>query len=339
MTMRAVVYHGADKPLQVSEVQVPEPGPGQLLLKVDACGICGSDLHAYQYGLLPVGMVFGHEFAGTVVTVGAGAEEGWKPDDRATSIGALFCGTCDACRGSRPDSCEQLRLIGFATPGAYAQYVVVQAAASIKLPPGLDATHGALVEPLAVGLAAYRDARLDPGGNVLVIGAGVIGISVVKWARFFGAGHVGISDLEPARLARARAAGATAAINARDCADPVAAFRTATGSAPDAIVECVGRPILQKLIEAANPGAHIVAVGATMEPEPIISVAAAQKRLRITFSFGYSPDDFRFIVRMIDEGRMTVDSLVTRSVSLDEVPEAFASLQRPNDHCKVMIRP
>ena len=339
MTMRAVVFQGADKPLQVSEIPVPAPGPGQLLLKVEACGICGSDLHAFQHGLPPVGMVFGHEFAGTVAAVGAGAEQDWKRGDRATSIGALFCGTCDACRRGRPDCCEQPGLIGFTTNGAYAEYVITQAAASIKLPEGLSSSRGALVEPLAVGLAAYRDARLNLGGNVLVIGAGVIGIAVVKWARFFGAGHVGISDLEAARLVRARVAGATVEINARECADPVAAFRKATGSAPDAIVECVGRPILQKLIEASPPGAHIVAVGATMEPEPIVSVVAAQKKLRLTFSFGYTLDDFQFIVRMIDEERMSVDGLVTRSVSLDEVPEAFGALLQPNDHCKVMIRP
>lgn len=337
--MKAVAFESADKALAVQELPIPEPGPGQLLLKVAACGICGSDLHAYQASQSPHGTVFGHEFSGEVAAVGDGVTD-WQVGDRAISLGAMFCGQCASCQHGLFAQCENLELIGFTRQGAYAEYVVTQAAASTRIPDDIDYPQAALVEPLAVGLAAFRDCQLPLGGNVLIIGAGIIGMTVLKWARFFGAENVVISDLDEARMARARQAGATAVIDAGDHPDPVQAFGQATGAAPDAIVECVGRPMLQQLIDAAPPtGTHIVAVGAAMEPEPITSLAAAQKKIRMTFSFGYTLEDFQFILRILDSGRVRIDELITRSVSLDEVPDAFAGLMQPNGHCKIMIEP
>lgn len=337
--MKAVVYHGNTSPLSVEEMPVPEPGPGQLLLRVGACGICGSDLHAYQASLAPEGNVFGHEFSGEVVALGEGIAEDWQVGDRATALGAIVCGHCPKCQQGLLDQCENLEMIGFSRPGAYAEYVVAQAAASVKLPESMSHPQAALVEPLAVGLAAYRDCQLPLGGNVLVIGAGIIGIAVVKWARFFGAGHVAISDLDAARLDRARLVGATTTISAREYSDAVRAFCDSTGEEPHVIVECVGRPMLQHLVDTAPHGAHIVSVGAAMEPDSIAPWAASVKKIRMTFSFGYTLEDFQFIVRMIDARRMDTDGLITRSINLDEVPETFAGLMEPNSHCKIVIEP
>jgi (R,R)-butanediol dehydrogenase/meso-butanediol dehydrogenase/diacetyl reductase len=337
--MKAVAYHSNDKPLSIEDIPVPEPGPGQLLLKVSACGICGSDLHAYQAGLAPEGNVFGHEFAGEVAAVGEGAGEDWQPGDRATSVGVIVCGQCPKCTLGMMDQCEKIELIGFSRHGAYAEYVITQAASSVKIPDGIPWSQAALVEPLAVGLAAYRDCQLALGGNVLILGAGIIGITVVKWARFFGAEHVAISDLDSARLQRAERVGATASINAADQADAVQAFRDSTGVEPDVIVECVGRPMLQHLVDTAPHGAHIVSVGASMEQDSIAPWTAAAKKIRLTFSFGYTPEDFQFILRMMEGGRLDTDHLITRRISLHQVPEAFAGLLEPNDHCKIMIEP
>jgi (R,R)-butanediol dehydrogenase/meso-butanediol dehydrogenase/diacetyl reductase len=336
--MKAVAFEGAEKALAVHDIPMPEPGPGQLMLKVKACGICGSDLHAYQVALPPEGNVFGHEFSGEVAAVGEGVTD-WQVGDRTISLGAMFCGQCASCQQGLFDQCENLELIGFTRHGAYAEYVITQAATSTRIPQAIDYPQAALVEPLAVGLAAFRDCQLPLGGNVLIIGAGIIGVTVLKWARFFGAENVVISDLDEARLARAELAGATSVIDAGDNPDPVQAFKHATGTVPDVIVECVGRPMLQQLIDAAPIGTHIVAVGAAMEAESISSVAAAQKKIRMTFSFGYTLEDFQFILRILDAGRVRTDGLITQSVSLDEVPEAFAGLMRPNGHCKIMIEP
>lgn len=337
--MRAVTFEGADELLKLQDIPRPEPGSDQLLLKVKACGICGSDLHAYQTAMSPVGNVFGHEFAGEVVAVGPNVTGDWNIGDRAVSLGAITCGDCEKCKAGQPDECDALQLIGFNTPGAYAEYVIAQASNSTKIPDGIADEQAALVEPLAVGLAAFRDCQLSLGGNILIIGAGVIGITVAKWARFFGAGHIGISDLETARLERASKAGATHTINASECSNPVQAFLEATGAVPEVIVECVGRPMLQQLIDIAPRGVHIVAVGATMEPEQVLSAAAAQKKIRMTFSFGYGLEDFDFIIRMLDSGRLESHGLITQKVSLDQVPQTFASLLKANEHCKIMIEP
>lgn len=336
--MKAVTYLGPDQPLVLSDMPRPEPGPGELLLKVKACGICGSDLHAYQAGVVPEGMVFGHEFVGEVAGIGEGVDD-WRQGDRATALGALVCGQCAYCQAGRVEECEQIRLIGFSHPGAYAEYVLCQAAASARIPGKVTDAQAALVEPLAVGLAAFRDCQLPLAGNVLVIGAGVIGIAVAKWARFFGAEHVGVSDLDSARLERAGKVGATLTIDARQHADAVQAFRDKTGVSPDVIVECVGRPMLQQLVDVAPRGAHIVSVGAAMEPDSIAPHVAAAKKVRLTFSFGYALEDFQFIIRMIESGRVSTEHLVSRSVALEETPGAFASLLSPNSECKVIIKP
>lgn len=337
--MRAITYHSPTEALTLQELPTPEPGPGQMLLKVQACGICGSDLHAYQAGLVDQGNVFGHEFAGEVVAIGTAVAGDWQIGDRANSVGAITCGHCNSCLRGDLEHCQSIELIGFSRMGAYAEYVVVQATGCTRLPDTMDDQQAALVEPLAVGLAAFRDCQLPLGGNILVIGAGIIGMTVIKWARFFGAEHAVIADLDDERLNRATLAGASATINASSQADPVQGFRDATGVEPDVIVECVGRPLLQSLIEAAPAGAHIVSVGAAMEAEHIVSWVAAEKKIRMTFSFGYSVEDFGFITRMIAAGRMNTDELVTRSISLEQVPMVFAELLRPNQQCKVMIEP
>lgn len=337
--MRAIQYHGSQQPLVLNEIPAPEPGSGQMLLRVEACGICGSDLHAYQAAHSSHGTVFGHEFAGEVVATGPGADEHWSVGDRAISLGALSCRQCEACMTGRFADCQQPELIGFSRDGAYAEYVIVQAANCIHVPEGLSPGQAALVEPFAVGLAALRDAKMPLASNVLVVGAGIIGITALKWARFFGAEHIGVSDLAPVRLQRALDCGATVAIDARETSDPVQAFVAATGTEPQVIIECTGRPILQQLIEAAPRNAHLVVVGAGMEPEPIVSVVASQKKLKMTFSFGYTLEDFAFIIRMIDRGRIDAEGLITATVTLEQAPGMFAELLGPNDHCKVMITP
>lgn len=337
--MKAIAYNGNSNPLSVEDLPIPEPGPGELLLKVNACGICGSDLHAYQASIVPEGNVFGHEFSGEVAALGEGVGDEWQVGDRATALPSIVCGHCNQCAQGKIGQCENPEVTGFSRHGAYAEYVITQALASVKVPEGLSDAQAALVEPLAVGLAAFRDCQLPLGGNVLVIGAGIIGMTVVKWARFFGAEHVAISDMDSTRLERAGNIGATLTINVNDSPDAVQAFRDSTGTEPDVIVECVGRPMLQQLLDTAPYAAHIVSVGAAMEPDSIVPVVAAQKKIRMTFSFGYSIEDFQFITRILDSGRMSTDELISQSITLDEVPDAFAGLMKPNGHSKIMIEP
>ena len=338
--MKAIVYKGPDHALQLEDVAMPTAEPGGLVFKVHACGICASDLHAAETGFCPEGVVFGHEYAGEVVAVGPGVS-GWSVGDRMIAVPGRPCGTCDACQAGRYPDCTGFVLQGFdpRMPGAYAEYATAMAGLATKIPASLDAREAATVEPLAVGLGAYRAAAVPMGASILVIGAGVIGLAVAKWARFFGAADIGISEMVPARLQRARDMGIAVTIDAAACPNPVADFERQTGRSPSVIFECVGRPILHKLIEMAPASAQLVLVGTGMQPENFTVLSAALKRLRMSFAFGYDPAEFPFVLRMLGERRINCEGLVSDTVALAEVPAMFRRLQQPNDHCKVLITP
>ena len=206
--MKAMQFVEVGRPLQLAEVPRPAAFPGGLVFKVKACGICGSDLHAVEVpGLLQPGSVLGHEYSGEVVEVGPGCE-GWKIGDRLTAVPARPCGECPECRAGLHAQCSQIIAQGFdpRMPGAFAEYSTCMAGLAIKISDALSDHEAATIEPLAVGLNAWRTAKVDAGASVLIIGAGVIGLAVAKWAKFFGAGDIGISEMVPARLARARSA-------------------------------------------------------------------------------------------------------------------------------------
>lgn len=340
--MKAVVFKGIGKDLQVEDLPMPKAGPGELVFKVEACGICGSDLHGAEApGFLQPDQVIGHEYAGTVVEIGPGVGPEWQIGDRLIAIPAKPCGACPACQGGKYDKCDSLILQGYdpRMPGAYAEYSACLAPLAMKLPKDFDARDAALIEPLCVGLNAYRAAQAAPGATVMIVGAGVIGLAVAIAARFFGAGNVVIAEMVPSRMERAKQIGADLVIDAAQCANPVAECQKLTGQAPSVIFECVGRPMIQKLIDMAPMGAHLVMVGTGMQPEQMTVLPAAMKRLRMTFTLGYEPADFGFMLRMLANGRISAKHLVTGTVSLDQLPEMFAKLQKPNDHCKVMIVP
>ncbi|HEV2647322.1 MAG TPA: alcohol dehydrogenase catalytic domain-containing protein [Acidobacteriaceae bacterium] len=339
--MKAVQFVEVGKPLAVAEVATPTAYPGSLVFKVKACGICGSDLHAVDVpGLLQAGNVLGHEYAGEVVEIGPGVE-GWSVGDRLTAVPARPCGECPECRSGRYAECSQIIAQGFDArmPGAYAEYSTCMAGLAVKIPDALNDQQAALIEPLAVGFNACRAAKLEAGASVLIVGAGAIGLAVAKWAKFFGAGEVGISEMVPARIARAQGADADLVIDASEHADPVREFERRTGRKPMVIFECVGRPMIAQLIAVAPVGAHLVLVGTGMQPEKFTVLSAAMKRLHMTFPFAYIPSDFHFVQRMLTTGRVTVDGLITDTVSLDNAPEMFARLRKPNDCGKVLIVP
>ena len=339
--MRALQFQEMGKPLQIAEVDKPNAFPGGLVFKVKACGICGSDLHAAEVpGMLQPGSTLGHEYTGEVIEIGPGCE-GWSIGDRLTAIPARPCGACPECRAGLYGQCSQIIAQGFdpRMPGAYAEYSTCMAALAVKIGKGLSDEDAALIEPMAVGLNAWRTAKIELGASVLILGAGVIGLGVAKWAQFFGAGEVGLSEMVPARRARAESIGFDLVIDAAQHADPVAEFERRTGRKPAVIFECVGRPIINKMIAMAPSHTQLVMVGTGMQPESFTVVSAAMKRLRMTFPFAYVPADFHFTQRMLAARRITVDKLVTDTVSLDEASAIFALLGKPNDHCKVLIKP
>ena len=347
MQVKAAIFTGESGPLEIREIDVPEPAANELLLKVGACGICGSDLHAVQSGFVPVGTVMGHEFAGEIVAVGVAVAEQWQIGDRAIAAPLFTCGECAACLGGDLMACSRPVLVGLddTVTGAYAEVVRVQADCAIRIPVRDDKSEvswqdAALYEPLSVGLSAYRTGAVAIGEDVLVLGGGPIGISLIKWARYFGVTNVAVSEPEPVRRQRAGDAGANVVIDPAECDNPVEEFRRQTGTVPKVIFECVGRPgILQNMIDMAAPGTRLVAVGTGMEPEEVTVVTAALKKLSLIFAFGWELDDARFVLDRIAAGDIDTTGLVSATVSLAELPAVFSELLQPNTHCKVMVTP
>jgi (R,R)-butanediol dehydrogenase/meso-butanediol dehydrogenase/diacetyl reductase len=339
--MKAATYNLPGKNLRLQETATPVPGPGELLLRVSACGICGSDIHAAQNQLIADGLILGHEFSGIVEATGDGTGNHWSIGDRVIALPIAPCGSCEKCLQKEYIDCPELDLIGFSmeNAGAYSECLVVPAEMAIKLPGSVNLMDAAAIEPLAVGLSAFRDGSVAIGEDILIIGAGPIGIAIAKWARFFGVQNIAISDRIPSRLERASAAGATLLIDATAYPDPVQAMVQETGRNPCVVYECVGRPLLQHLFEILPKRTRLVLVGATMEPEEVTLVTGSMKSLQLVFSMGYSYSDFEYIMQLMADQRITPEPLISGSVSLEELPKEFERLQKPNEDCKILVCP
>jgi 2-desacetyl-2-hydroxyethyl bacteriochlorophyllide A dehydrogenase len=339
--MRAAVFHGLGQPLTIEDRPDPKPGPGELVLQVKSCGICGSDLHvsALPPGL-PPGTVMGHEFSGEVVEVGAGLESSWKVGDRACALPCIGCGKCRACLSGDIVQCAALRTTGLGQlPGAYSQYVLSGGNESLRLPAGVSFREGALVEPLAVGLHAVKRAGLEPGERVMVIGAGPIGLAVTAWARFFGARAVIVNEKAPGRIALAQKFGATAVADVSK-EDPVTVFQRETGGPPDVVFECVGVPgLLQQCIGMTRPRGRVVVVGVCMQPDMIFPALAVIKEVDVRFVVAYHRSDFELAIEMLDRGRIEAHDMITDIVGLNAFPSAFEALKSPTHQCKVILEP
>lgn len=321
--MKAAVFKAPGQPLAVQEVPEPVIGEDEMLLKVRYCGICGTDIHASREGpfAAPPETVFGHEFVGEIVRLGKNLEGGaFARGDRVTSL--PFIGD---------------KTIGLgAIPGAYSEYVKVGHELVVKLPPELDDRRAALIEPLAVGLHAVRMAGGVGGKNILIVGAGPIGLTCAVWCRFFGAARVVISEKSPARLAKAGELGFADQIG--PAADVGEAFTALAGAAPDIQFECVGAPgVMQECISRAPKLGLIMGIGLCDQPDTLMPLAAFSKELRIQWALGYEKADFEFAIDMCTRGRIDASAMITDEVSLDEVPKIFEQLRAPAGQCKVLI--
>ncbi len=343
--MKAAVIQEIGTPLAIEDIPDPEPGLTDLILKVGACGICGTDLHMSEnkdpnvgWRMMHPGCVMGHEFAGEVMEVGRDARQHWHPGDRVTALPWIGCGECPACRAGLGYRCPNV--ISRATadlPGAYAEYCRVGAYETIRLPDQVSYREGALVEPLAVGFNAVRRANLKPGDRVLIVGAGPVGLTVAMWCRFFGAQHIVVSDLVPARAQRSLALGATAIVDA-SAGDVPEQAAAAAGGPPRVVFDCVGVPgSLQLVIDYAAPNAQIVVVGLCMAGDHLFPTKALVKELDISFAYVYRQDDFASVVHLLGEGRIDTGPLVSDKVDLTEFPTAFEDLKQPNLQIKVML--
>jgi (R,R)-butanediol dehydrogenase / meso-butanediol dehydrogenase / diacetyl reductase len=326
--VRAAVV-GPDGQFEVVTLPDPSPGPGELLLRVTACGLCGSDVMARM--AMPPGTIMGHEFSGAVVATGAGAAY-WPVGSHAAVLPVQACGKCQSCAAGYVAHCASARLIGLgAIGGGLAELAVVPAASAFLLPPDVDPLHGAVVEPFAVGLHVTRATRLEAGEDVLVVGAGTVGLTVIAWARARGAGRITAVDPVESRRRTARSFGAT---------DAAAAVADAEPGGYDVIAECAGKPgLLDGCVAAARPRGRVVVAGTCVEPTSLTPIAALMKEVSISFAVYYTPAEFSEVIAALAGGLIAPAPLVSRRLGLEDLNDAFGDLARPAAGAKTLILP
>jgi len=306
----------------VQEVPKPVCGPGDLLVRVEACGICGSDRHMFR-GEYPTAspVTLGHEFAGLIEEIGTGVA-GFRLGDRVTGDPNIACGHCLACRESRPNLCENLAAIGVQRDGGFSDYVLVPAGQAAKLPASLNPLHGAFCEPVSCCLHAIDVARIPAGGSVLILGGGVIGLLMVQLARMAGAGTVALSTRQAPRRELALQLGATHAINP---AEGEAMFERALPGGADVVIECAGVPeTFEQSLRLARRGGTVVVFGVVAQGEKatVLPFDLLTRELRIESAW-LNPLTYPRAAELIASGALALDQLITRTISLDEVPQAI----------------
>ena len=335
------------KQLAIEEVTKPTPGPGQVLARVLACGICGSDLHAAKYmddmiaaskmsGRtawdtldLSQGMVMGHEFVAEIVEAGEGADQ-FPVGTRVTSVPVLV----------EPTAPNGFRSIGYSpeTPGAYGEYVIMTGSMLLKIPDGLSSTVAATTEPCAVGLHAVREAHMREGEHAVVMGAGPIGLMTLLWLKQEGVRHVTVSDYAQTRRDLAAQLGADLVVDPAhtDLAEAVVA---AGGGAAPVVFECVGvEGTLQQAMELVDRFGRVLVVGVCMKEDKIFPMVGINKQLTLKFVLGYTPAEYAEALAALADGSIHAEPMVTRTVTLDELPAAFEALADPHD-CKIVVLP
>jgi L-iditol 2-dehydrogenase len=331
-TNRSAVLRG-EHDLVIEERPVPAPGPGEVLVKVGAVGICGSDVHYYEHGrigpfVVEAPMVIGHEAAGVVVGVGEGVDPGRVGELVALEPG-VPCRHCEQCLAGRYNLCPDV--VFFATPpidGAISTLVTLDAAFAFAAPEGMDAEQAAMAEPVSVGVWACRKAGVTAGDRVLVTGAGPIGLLAGQVARAFGASQVTVTDVSDFRLGVADDLG----LEAHRADQPL------TGEY-DVLLECSGAPVAVKTgLAALARAGRAVLVG--MGPDEVgINIPLVQSReLSITGTFRYART-YPLALQLISSGAIDVARIITHRFSLDETEAALTAGRREPEAIKSIVLP
>ena len=333
--MKAVTFQALHTPLAFETLPDPTPDPGQVVVKVGRCGICGSDLHMTEdaaYGCRH-GDVLGHEFAGEVVDLGREVE-GLKMGDLVSVIPLKSCGRCEHCRKGEVQWCAQFALQG----GGYAEYAVTRPNQCVRLGTDVSLADGAIIEPLAVALHGVNLSGLKAGDKVLVLGAGPIGLAVAFWAKRFGAAEVAVQDV--AEFQRRRALDMGADVFVVDPQDPVGSAERGLGGKADIVFECVGIPgLIAQAVEQVRPRGTILLLGLCTRPDTFNSFAMLSKEVRLVTSAFFTVPEYEASLQALAEGAVEPRLLITDTISLAETPQVFESLKRRTEQCKVLIAP
>ncbi|MCB1701982.1 MAG: zinc-binding dehydrogenase [Pseudomonadales bacterium] len=356
--MKAVVMR--NESLSVEQVADPEPGPGEVLVRTLACGICGSDLHMFKHcdhalssfkrGNIPIsfdpakGVVFGHEYCAEILDYGPGTDRKLKVGTRVCSVPLVF----------KPDTLES---VGYSNsyPGGYGERMVLSEMMLVPVPGDLPSNIAALTEPMSIATHALVRAQLQGDEVPIVIGCGPIGLAMILALKARGIGPVVASDFSPGRRALAEKMGADIIVDPAanspyqswlevaapadyDMHSPMALMGLGPAPKPCVIFECVGVPgIIQQVLASAPPRSRLMVVGVCMEADSIEPLMAISKEMNVHFVYGYTGEEFAQTLVDLADGKLDAAPIVTSTVQPEGVAEAFETLSRPEDEAKIMI--
>ncbi len=339
--MRAAVYYN-NNDIRIEEMPVPEIGPGEILVRIESSGICGSDVMEW-YRVKKAPLVLGHEIAGTVEGVGADIDR-FTPGDRVSVAHHVPCEQCRYCLKGQYSLCDTLRTTNF-DPGGFAEFVRVPQInvekGTFLIPDGLSFDAAAFIEPLACVVRGLGVTRFTEGDNVLVLGSGISGLLFIKLLRARGAGRIVATDVDPARLEAAIRMGADEAVEASE-ALPDRLKELNGGRLFDLTVTCAGvEPVVLQALRSVDRGGTVL-LFAPLAPGVEIMIPffdVWRDQITILSTYAGPPVDSREAIDLLASGEVGVDDMITHRLPLDRTAEGFRLVAEGSESIKVIIRP
>lgn len=338
--MKAAVMRGEQR-IVIEDVPTPEPGPNDIVVKIKYSGLCGSDVHRFQYGAAGDGAVMGHEFCGEVSAIGSEVT-GWKEGDRVIGGGgAPPAGTFRSTAGDRYSA----RTVGFDSPafwGGFAEYAIMPAWRPLRIPDNVSWETAVLAEPASIAVHAVRASRYRVGDRVVVMGAGPIGLLVQQVLQASGARDVFVSEPAPARAEAARKLGATEVFDPRN-EDVVARVVELTDGlgAPLAFDCAAAKPTLQQGLEMVQRGGQLTVVSMAWEDVPLLTVEWIGREVEMKASYGATPEDWQIVLNLMERGQIVSGPMIGADafIGFDQMQETLTRLMKPQNDIQSVLVP
>ncbi|HUY01254.1 MAG TPA: alcohol dehydrogenase catalytic domain-containing protein [Candidatus Deferrimicrobium sp.] len=328
--MKALVLKGINQLEFCDDFPKPIPAKNEVLIKVRYCGICGSDLEAYQYGKVLMPLILGHEFSGDVIEKGE-AVEGWEIGDRVTAYPGNFCGKCFFCEQGQENRCAKMLMgLGITVNGALAEYVKIPAKSLCKLPDSVSYEEGAIVEPLSVGYHGVRGSGIRSNDTALVIGAGTVGLSTIQSLNLLHVEQIYI--IEPSIFNRNLAL----QMGAQEVNRPARINKVG----PDFVFDCAGFPDTYKNdIQIVRYGGTVILLGVHFELVPVSFLQLIAKEAILKGSFGYSFQEFKEVLSRLTQKKYRPELIISKKVKLEKaIEEGFQELLSPTKQAvKILV--
>ena len=336
--MKAALFYVSGKPLEITGVDVPEPGFGEILVDIKSCGICGSDIHIAFEGITPTGftpIILGHEPAGVVAETGPGIKD-FKPGDRVAVSSCVTCGTCDNCSNGRESICSNRKMLGIHLNGGLAEYMIAPARNLVKLPESINFEQGAIItDAVATPFhAIVKRGNIQAGETVAVFGCGGLGIHAVQIAKICGASQIIAVDVNETSLQRAKHVGATDTVLASEGNSASTIKKITRENGVDLAVECIGyQDTIAAGVECLKSGGRLVIAGLGAQEIKILPPTLfVRNEYAILGSYAWDRADLISIIKLVETKVLDLSHSITKRFNLDQINDALKALHEKVDN-------